>query len=180
MMAGYGLRPEMAKKKCYGQIAIEHQKGPIGHKKYGVTIWSQLGSRLELLQHPWRWVNLCDCDNERIKYELKNAPVLILPDFQLPFKLYIDAACSQGLGAALHQGQIVDGEPREGVICYISRHMKDTEGRYGATQTECKYLVWALQRLYYHSEVTVFEVYTDCTALKSLLKMKTTIRHMLR
>ncbi|MBW0483405.1 hypothetical protein O181_023120 [Austropuccinia psidii MF-1] len=55
--------------------------------------------------------------DERIKYELTNAPVLILPDFELPFKLYIDAACSQGLGAALHQRQIVDGEPREGVIC---------------------------------------------------------------
>ncbi|MBW0590691.1 hypothetical protein O181_130406, partial [Austropuccinia psidii MF-1] len=64
---------------------------------------------------------------ERIKYELTNAPVLILPDFELPFKLYIDAACSQGLGAALHQRQIVDGEPREGVICYISRQLKDSE-----------------------------------------------------
>ncbi|MBW0474058.1 hypothetical protein O181_013773 [Austropuccinia psidii MF-1] len=68
---------------------------------------------------------------ERIKYELTNAPVLILPDFELPFKLYIDAACSQGLGAALHQRQIVDGEPREGVICYISRQLKDSEARYG-------------------------------------------------
>ncbi|MBW0589793.1 hypothetical protein O181_129508, partial [Austropuccinia psidii MF-1] len=55
---------------------------------------------------------------ERIKYELTNEPVLILHDFELPFKLYINAACSQGLGAALHQTQIVDGEPREGVICY--------------------------------------------------------------
>ncbi|MBW0567202.1 hypothetical protein O181_106917 [Austropuccinia psidii MF-1] len=40
---------------------------------------------------------------ERIKHELKNTPVLSSPDFQLPFKLYIDEACSQGLGAALHQ-----------------------------------------------------------------------------
>ncbi|MBW0553246.1 hypothetical protein O181_092961 [Austropuccinia psidii MF-1] len=31
---------------------------------------------------------------ERIKYELTNAPVLLLPDFELPFKLNIDAACS--------------------------------------------------------------------------------------
>ncbi|MBW0460645.1 hypothetical protein O181_000360 [Austropuccinia psidii MF-1] len=46
---------------------------------------------------------------ERIKHELTNAPVLTLPDFELPFKLYIEAACSQGLGAALHQRQIVDG-----------------------------------------------------------------------
>ncbi|MBW0590441.1 hypothetical protein O181_130156 [Austropuccinia psidii MF-1] len=62
---------------------------------------------------------------ERIKYELTNAPVLILPELELPFKLYIDSACSQGLGAALHQRQIVDGEPREGVVCYMSRKLKD-------------------------------------------------------
>ncbi|MBW0547892.1 hypothetical protein O181_087607 [Austropuccinia psidii MF-1] len=54
---------------------------------------------------------------ERIKHELTNAPVAILPDFELPFKLYIDAACSQGSGAALHQTQIVDDKPREGGIC---------------------------------------------------------------
>ncbi|MBW0583954.1 hypothetical protein O181_123669 [Austropuccinia psidii MF-1] len=85
---------------------------------------------------------------ERIKYELTNAPVLILPDFELPLKLYIDAACSQGLGAALHQRQIVDGEPREGVICYISRQLKDSEARYGATHTEFLCLVWAIEKLH--------------------------------
>ncbi|MBW0582863.1 hypothetical protein O181_122578 [Austropuccinia psidii MF-1] len=61
---------------------------------------------------------------DRIKHELTNAPVLIFPEFELPLKIYIDAACSQGLGAALHQRQIVDGEPSEGVICYISRKLK--------------------------------------------------------
>ncbi|MBW0587212.1 hypothetical protein O181_126927 [Austropuccinia psidii MF-1] len=117
---------------------------------------------------------------ERNKHELTNAPVLIFPDFELPFKLYIDAACSQGLGAALHQRQIVDGEPREGVICYISRQLKDSEARYGATQTECLCLVCTLEKIHYYLEGAVFEVYTDCTALKSLLNMKTTNRHMLR
>ncbi|MBW0552094.1 hypothetical protein O181_091809 [Austropuccinia psidii MF-1] len=62
---------------------------------------------------------------ERIKHELTDAPVLILPAFELPFKLYIDAACSQGLGAALPQTQIVDGEQRQGVICYIYRRLND-------------------------------------------------------
>ncbi|MBW0583203.1 hypothetical protein O181_122918, partial [Austropuccinia psidii MF-1] len=117
---------------------------------------------------------------ERIKHELKNAPVIIFPDFELPFKFYIDAACSQGSGAALHQRQIVNGEPREGVICSISRQLKHSEARYGATQTECLCLVWALEKLHYYLEGAVFKVYTDCTAFKSLLKMKTTNRHMLR
>ncbi|MBW0525196.1 hypothetical protein O181_064911 [Austropuccinia psidii MF-1] len=52
---------------------------------------------------------------ERIKHELTNSRVLILTDFELPFNLCIDEACSQGLGAALNQRQIVDGEPRQGV-----------------------------------------------------------------
>ncbi|MBW0468298.1 hypothetical protein O181_008013 [Austropuccinia psidii MF-1] len=117
---------------------------------------------------------------ERIKNELTNAPVLILPDFESYFKLYIDAACSQRLGASLHQRQIVVGEPREGVICYISRKLKYSDARYGATQTECLCLVWALGKLHYYLEGAVFEFYTDCTELKSLLNMKTTNRHMLR
>ncbi|MBW0469999.1 hypothetical protein O181_009714 [Austropuccinia psidii MF-1] len=106
--------------------------------------------------------------------------MLIFPDLELPFKLYIDAACSQVLGEALYQRQIVDGEPREGVICYISRKLKDSEARYGATQTECLFLVWALEKIHYYLEGPVFEVYTDCTALKSLLNISTTNRHILR
>ncbi|MBW0590386.1 hypothetical protein O181_130101 [Austropuccinia psidii MF-1] len=117
---------------------------------------------------------------ERIKHELTNAPVLIFPDFEIPFMSYIAAACSQGLGAALHQRQIVDGKPREGVICYIYRQLKDSEARYGATQTEFLCLFWALEKLHYYLEGVVFDVYTDWTALKSLLNMKTTNRHMLR
>ncbi|MBW0471909.1 hypothetical protein O181_011624 [Austropuccinia psidii MF-1] len=117
---------------------------------------------------------------ERIKHEITNVPVLIIPDFELPFMLYIDAACSQGLGAALHQRQIVNGELREGLICYIPRKLKDSEARYGTTQTECLCLVWSLEKLHYYLECAVLEVYTYCTALKSLLNMKTTNRHMLR
>ncbi|MBW0507530.1 hypothetical protein O181_047245 [Austropuccinia psidii MF-1] len=117
---------------------------------------------------------------EMIKYELTNEPSLLSPDFELPFKLYIDAAFSQGLGAALHQRQIVDVEPREGVICYIFRKLKNSEARYEATQAECLCLVRAQYKLHHYFDGAVFEVYTDCTALNSLLNMKTTNRHMLR
>ncbi|MBW0485381.1 hypothetical protein O181_025096 [Austropuccinia psidii MF-1] len=117
---------------------------------------------------------------ERIKYELTNAPVLILPDFELTFKLYIDAACIQGLGEAFDQRQSVDGEPREGVICSISRQLKYSEARYGETQTECLCLVLALEKLHYYLEGAVLEAYPDCIALKSLLNMNTINRRRLR
>ncbi|MBW0490193.1 hypothetical protein O181_029908 [Austropuccinia psidii MF-1] len=117
---------------------------------------------------------------ERIKNELTNAPKLILPEFELTFKLYIYADFSQRLGAALNQRQRVDGEPRKGVIYYISGKLKDSEARYGETQPECLCLVWALSKLQYYLEGAVFEVYTDCTELKSLLNMKTKNRCMFR
>ncbi|MBW0549658.1 hypothetical protein O181_089373 [Austropuccinia psidii MF-1] len=91
-----------------------------------------------------------------------------------------NAEYSQVLGAALHQRQIVDGEPREGVICYISRKLKYSEARHGETQTEFLCLFCDLEKLNYYLKGEVFEVYIDCTALKSLLNMKTTNRHMLR
>ncbi|MBW0538382.1 hypothetical protein O181_078097 [Austropuccinia psidii MF-1] len=102
-----------------------------------------------------------------------------MPDWKLPFKLYIDA-CGEGLGAALHQVQIFNEKPYEGPICFISRKIKPTEARYGASQTECLCLVWALEKLYYYLDGSVFGVITACNAVKSLLSMKTPKRHMLR
>ncbi|MBW0469449.1 hypothetical protein O181_009164 [Austropuccinia psidii MF-1] len=104
----------------------------------------------------------------------------MLPGFELTFNFYIDAACRQEFGASLHQRKIVDGEPREGVICYISKKLKDSEARYGSTQTEFLCLFWALEKLNYHLEGAFFEVYTEFTEFKSFPNMKTTNRHMLR
>ncbi|MBW0541537.1 hypothetical protein O181_081252 [Austropuccinia psidii MF-1] len=52
---------------------------------------------------------------ENIRYALTNAPLLLIPDWKLHFKLDIDA-CGEGLGSALHQVQIVNGKPYEGPI----------------------------------------------------------------
>ncbi|MBW0495472.1 hypothetical protein O181_035187 [Austropuccinia psidii MF-1] len=102
-----------------------------------------------------------------------------MPDWKIPFKLYIDA-CGVGSGAALHQVQIIDDKHTEGPVSYISRQIKPTEARYGASQMECLFLVWALEKLHYYLDGSVFEVITDCDAIKSLLNIKTPNRHMLR
>ncbi|MBW0555952.1 hypothetical protein O181_095667 [Austropuccinia psidii MF-1] len=116
---------------------------------------------------------------EKIRKAFTEAPLLLMPDCNIPFKLYIDA-CEDGLGAALHQVKIIDDKPTEGPVCYISRQIKPTEARYGASQTGCLSLVWALEKLHYYLDGSVFEVITDCNAVKSLLNMKTPNRHMLR
>jgi hypothetical protein len=85
---------------------------------------------------------------QKIKEHLTNAPLLLMPDFHKPFRLYVDASM-EGLGAALHQLQIIDDMPVEGPICFISRQLKNSERRYGASQLECLCLVWALEKLHY-------------------------------
>ncbi|MBW0593855.1 hypothetical protein O181_133570 [Austropuccinia psidii MF-1] len=102
-----------------------------------------------------------------------------MPDWNIPFKLYIDA-CGDGLGAALLQVPIINDKPTEGPVSYISRQIKPTEARYGASQMECLCLVWVLEKLHYYLDGSVFEVITDSNAVKSLLNMKTPNRHMLR
>ena len=78
---------------------------------------------------------------------LTSAPILLQPNFEKPFKLYVDA-CVEGLGAALHQVTILNDKPFEGPVLYISRQLKDSEARYGASQLECLCLVWALEKLH--------------------------------
>ncbi|MBW0489151.1 hypothetical protein O181_028866 [Austropuccinia psidii MF-1] len=102
-----------------------------------------------------------------------------MPDWNIPFKLYIDA-CGDGLGTALYQVQIIDNKPIEGPVCYISRQIKPKEEIYGASQMEC--LVWygKLRNYTIILMAVFFEVITDCNAMKSLLNMKNPNRYMLR
>ncbi|MBW0560513.1 hypothetical protein O181_100228 [Austropuccinia psidii MF-1] len=69
---------------------------------------------------------------ESLRHALTTAPILLMPEFKLPFKLYIDAS-GDGLGAELHQVHIINDKPVEGPICLISRQIKLTEARYGAS-----------------------------------------------
>ncbi|MBW0578658.1 hypothetical protein O181_118373 [Austropuccinia psidii MF-1] len=102
-------------------------------------------------------------DFEYLRQALTTAPLLLMPQFEFPFNLNIDAS-GDGLGAALHQLQISNDKPFEGPICFISRKIKPTEARCGASQMEFICLVWALEKPNYLLEGCVFGVMTQCTA----------------
>ncbi|MBW0507238.1 hypothetical protein O181_046953 [Austropuccinia psidii MF-1] len=63
---------------------------------------------------------------------------------------------------------------------FYPRQIKPTEARYGVSQMEFLCLVWYLEKLHYYLDGSVFGISTDFNAVKSLLKMKTPNRHMLR
>ncbi|MBW0539352.1 hypothetical protein O181_079067 [Austropuccinia psidii MF-1] len=85
---------------------------------------------------------------ESLRQALTTAPLLLMPEFKLPFELYIYASGDE-LGASLHQVQIINDKPVEGSICLISRESKPAEARYGASQMECLCLAWASEKLNY-------------------------------
>ncbi|MBW0488273.1 hypothetical protein O181_027988 [Austropuccinia psidii MF-1] len=80
---------------------------------------------------------------ESLRQALTTAPLLLIPGFKLTFKLKIDAY-GNIMRAALHQVQIINDKPMEIPTYFISRQIKPTEARYGASQMECLCLSWAL------------------------------------
>ncbi|MBW0489885.1 hypothetical protein O181_029600 [Austropuccinia psidii MF-1] len=94
---------------------------------------------------------------EKIRKVLTEAPLLLILEWNITFKLYI-YSCGYGLGEALHQVKIIDDKPTEGPVCYISRKIKPTEARYGEGQMEFLCFVWALEKLHYYLYGSFFEI----------------------
>ncbi|MBW0517559.1 hypothetical protein O181_057274 [Austropuccinia psidii MF-1] len=80
---------------------------------------------------------------ESLRQALTTAPLLLMPDFKLPFRLYIDAS-GDGLGASLHKLQIINDKPVEGPICFISRKIKLTKARYGTNHMPLQISKWEI------------------------------------
>lgn len=94
---------------------------------------------------------------EELIQKLTNPPVLAYADYQLPFKLHIDACCT-GLGAVLYQTQA--GTDR--VVAYASRSLKPSEKNYPAHKLEFLALKWAITEKFYDNLYGAnFEVVTD-------------------
>ncbi|MBW0558539.1 hypothetical protein O181_098254 [Austropuccinia psidii MF-1] len=116
---------------------------------------------------------------EKIRKALTEAPLLLMPSWNIPFEFLIDE-CGDSLGAALHQLQIIYVKPTEGPVCYISRQIKPTEARYGTIRMERLCLVWAVEKLHHYLDGSDFEFITKFNAVKSLFNMKNPNRNMLR
>jgi hypothetical protein len=114
---------------------------------------------------PFLWTPKCQSAFVELKRLLTHSPVLSFPDFAEPFILETDAsgAC---LGAVLAQKQEY-GTVRP--IAYASRSLQPHEKNYGITELEGLGVVLAVKHfrpyLYGHR----CEVYTDHSALTSLL-----------
>ncbi|CAN6547334.1 unnamed protein product [Malus baccata var. baccata] len=109
----------------------------------------------------------CTESFNQLKELLTTAPIIVPPDWSLPFELMCDAS-DYALGAVL--GQRKDKRPH--VIYYASRTLNDAQLNYSTTEKELLAVVFALDKFRLYLIGTKVIVFTDHAALKYLLTKK--------
>ncbi|CAN6557527.1 unnamed protein product [Malus baccata var. baccata] len=109
----------------------------------------------------------CTASFNQLKELLTTTPIIVPPDWSLPFELMCDAS-DYALGAVL--GQRKDKKPH--VIYYASRTLNDAQLNYSTTEKELLAVVFALDKFRSYLIGTKIIVFTDHAALKYLLTKK--------
>ncbi|KAI5338659.1 hypothetical protein L3X38_017930 [Prunus dulcis] len=110
-----------------------------------------------------------DCMNafNTLKHELTSAPIIMAPDWSLPFELMCDAS-DYAIDAVLCQR--VNKLPH--VIYYASRTLNDAQLNYSTTEKELLAVVFALEKFCSYLVGSKVIVYSGHVALRFLLTKK--------
>ncbi|KAM1548542.1 hypothetical protein PS2_009579 [Malus domestica] len=109
----------------------------------------------------------CETAFKTLKDMLTSAPIIMPPDWSLPFELMCDAS-DYAIGAVL--GQMRNKQPH--VIHYASRTLNDAQLNYSTTEKELLAVVFALDKFHSYLFGTKVIVYSDHAALKYLFTKK--------
>nr|GEY04656.1 reverse transcriptase domain-containing protein [Tanacetum cinerariifolium] len=104
---------------------------------------------------------------QTLKRKLTEAPILIAPDWDMPFELMCDAS-DFAIGAVLGQHQDKHFRP----IHYASKTMTDAESNYTTTEKEMLAVVYAFEKFRSYLIMNKSIVYTDHSAFKYLFAKK--------
>ncbi|CAL2247441.1 unnamed protein product [Prunus armeniaca] len=116
---------------------------------------------------PFVFDDECEKAFNHLKELLTSAPIIVPPDWSLPFELMCDAL-DYALGAVL--GQRKDKKPH--VIYYSPRTLNDVQLNYSTTEKELLAVVFALDKFRSYLLGTKVIIYSDHAALKYLLTKK--------
>ncbi|GJX52818.1 reverse transcriptase domain-containing protein [Tanacetum coccineum] len=112
---------------------------------------------------------------ETLKKKLTEAPILIAPDWDLPFELMCDAS-DFAIGAVLGQRHEKHFRP----IHYASKTMNEAESHYTTTEKEMLAVVYAFEKFRSYLILNKIIVYTNHFALKYLFAKKDSKVRLLR
>nr|GFC03905.1 reverse transcriptase domain-containing protein [Tanacetum cinerariifolium] len=112
---------------------------------------------------------------ETLKRKLTEAPILIVPDWDMPFELMCDAS-DFAIGSVLGKRQNKHFRP----INYASKIMTEAESNYTITEKEMLAVVYAFEKFRSYLIMNKSIVYTDHSALKYLFAKKDSKATLLR
>ncbi|GKB27875.1 reverse transcriptase domain-containing protein [Tanacetum coccineum] len=102
-----------------------------------------------------------------LKKKLTEAPILVAPNWDLPFEIMCDAS-DYAVGAVLGQRKTKHFQP----IHYASKTMTDAQAHYTTTEKELLAVVYAFEKFRPYLVLSKTIVYTDHSGLKYLLAKK--------
>ena len=126
-------------------------------------------------RNPFVWSNEAEKSFQLIKVKLASPPVLLVPDFNKPFSLFVD--CSDiAMGACLTQK---DEQGLDHPISFMSKKLNKAQKNYSTTEKEALALLTAVRayRVYLTGSVIV---YTDHSPLAFLKRMAGVNQKLLR
>ncbi|GJV33838.1 reverse transcriptase domain-containing protein [Tanacetum coccineum] len=112
---------------------------------------------------------------ETLKKKLTKAPILLVPDWNLPFELMCDAS-DFAIGAVLGQRNTKHFQP----IHYASKTMTKAQIHYTMTEKEMLAVVYAFEKFRPYLVLSKSIVYTDHSALKYLMNKQDAMLRLLR
>ncbi|GJU42325.1 reverse transcriptase domain-containing protein [Tanacetum coccineum] len=130
-----------------------------------------------LLEKETPFVFSKDCIDafQTLKKKLTEAPILVVPDWNLPFELMCDAS-DFAIGAVLGQRKMKHFQP----IHYASKTMTEAQIHYTTTEKEMLAVVYAFEKFRPYLVLSKSIVYTDHSALKYLMNKQDAKPRLLR
>nr|GEW49666.1 reverse transcriptase domain-containing protein [Tanacetum cinerariifolium] len=112
---------------------------------------------------------------QTLKKKLTEAPILVAPDWDLPFELMCDAS-DFAIGAVPRQRKIKHFH----LIHYASKTMTDAQAHYTTTEKELLAVVYAFEKFRPYLVLSKSIVYTDHSALKYMFNKQDAKPRLLR
>ncbi|GJY58173.1 reverse transcriptase domain-containing protein [Tanacetum coccineum] len=177
--------PTVACPSAYAMHRARSKGIVLGHKisKNGIEVDKAKVDVIAKLPHPttfkgntpFIFFNECIQAFETLKKKLTEAPILIAPDWDLPFELMCDAN-DFAIGAVLGQRHEKHFRP----IHYASKTMNEAESHYTTTEKEMIAVVYAFEKFRSYLILNKSIVYMDHSALKYLFAKKDSKARLLR
>jgi hypothetical protein len=152
--------------------------GISGYYRKFIQNYSKVAAPLtELLkdEQQFKWREEQQSAFDLLKHATTSAPILAIPNMELPFKVTTDA-CSRAVGAVLSQNQGKGDQP----IAYLSKKLTGAEQNWPAHEQELYAVVLALKHWKYYLLGSRFDVYTDSIALKTIMTQTNLSRKQFR